>query len=293
MISISNIIEQHSFIFYLFVLSNSLFVGSFLNVVIFRLPKIIDYNFKRSSSCYLGLEFSGESSKYLTFNGRSYCASCGEMIPFWNNIPVLSWLILRGRSSCCNQPFSARYPAIEFITGAVSLAIFMCFDPHVAVFYCVAFWILLCIFMIDLDSFLIPDALSYPLLWIGLIYSATGFGVVSINQALFSVVGAYTAIWMLSLLLEKICGERAFIGGGDTKLIVASAAWMGVFSLPFVVAIGSIFTSIMFFAKKRSAVPSYVGEDSSRIIQFGPGLSFGFLMTLFFNEKLMAILNFG
>ncbi|PTH80128.1 prepilin peptidase [Aeromonas veronii] len=291
--NISYIIEQHSFIFYLFVLSNSLFVGSFLNVVIFRLPKIIDYEFKRSSSSYLGLEFQGESSRYRTFNGRSYCASCGQMIPFWNNIPVLSWIILRGRSSCCNQPFSVRYPVIEFITGAVSLAVFMSFEPHVAMFYCVAFWILLCIFMIDLDSFLIPDALSYPLLWMGLIYSATGFGVVSINQALFSVVGTYGAIWVLSLLLEKIYGEGAFIGGGDTKLIVASTAWMGVLSLPFVIAIGSIFTCVMFFAKKKSHVPSYVGVDSSKVIQFGPGLSFGFLIALFFNEKLMSILNFG
>lgn len=286
--------EQLGSIFYLLVLCNSLYVGGFLNVVIYRLPIMIHHDFKSEASQYLGIATDdSERSKYLTFGGRSYCPACGHMIPFWHIIPVVSWLLLRGKASCCGAPFSFRYPMVEFLTGIGSLLLFIAFDPLTASFFTLAYWLLICVFFIDMDSYLIPDSLSYPLLWIGLVFNSTSVGLVSVENAILGVIGSYVVLQGFGYLWRSLKKKPFFMGGGDIKMILAATAWIGLTMLPFLLLISSVYTMIFFLVRANTGKYLSANKDKCHLIQYGPGLAVAFLSCLVFHEQLTLFLNLG
>ncbi|MND12153.1 Type 4 prepilin-like proteins leader peptide-processing enzyme [compost metagenome] len=289
--------ESSPFFFYLYVLLNGLYVGGFLNVVIYRLPKILHHEWKGEAEQYLGVPSSKKSlssdARYLTFGGRSHCASCGSVIPFWHIIPVFSWAFLRGKAACCGSSFSIRYPLIEAITGLVTLGLFLAFDPAKAFYFSFAFYFLICIFFIDIENYLIPSVLSNPLMWLGLMFNCTNQGLIGLNNGVMSVISSYALIWVFTEIWKRLRKVDFVLGGGDVALITGSAAWIGLLGLPMMMLMASVFTIIFSVLKMNKEQPAFLENQRTKVIQFGPGLSLSFFISLVFYSQLGTIINAG
>src|SRR5690554_4312141 len=209
-----------------------LLVGSFLNVVIYRVPKML-HNEWHMQCCEL-LEQPQPAEAPKPFNlitPRSTCPHCGHGIKPWENIPVISYLLLRGRCSACRAGISARYPIIELATGLLSLVVIFHFGANMAGLTApLLTWALIALTMIDIDTQLLPDNITLPLLWLGLVVNA--FGVfTSLPNALWGAVAGYLSLWSIYWLFKLLTGKEG-MGYGDFKLLAALGAWMGWQMLP-------------------------------------------------------------
>ena len=209
-----------------------LLVGSFLNVVVYRFPRMLERQW--AAEC---AEFTGQPVKEDdTFNlvvPRSRCPHCGHQIRWYENIPVFSWLALRGRCSSCKAGISPRYPMVELLTGAF---FFLCgwrwgLTPQAAAWAAFAS-LLICLFLIDMDTQILPDDLNYALLWLGLLASSLGW-TVSLSSAVWGAALGYGVFWTIFQLFKLATGKEG-MGYGDFKLLAALGAWLGA---PYLVAI--------------------------------------------------------
>ena len=259
-----------------------LMIGSFLNVVIYRLPKMM----QRESDNYVASE-SGKSLPHTeNFNlivPRSACPHCGHQITAAENIPVLSYLFIRGQCTECKAPISIRYPLIELITGALSAGLIWHFGSGIAGLGSLVFcWFLIAMTMIDADTQLLPDDLTLPLLWCGLLINLHGT-FTPLNDAVIGAVAGYLALWLVYWGFKLLTGKEG-MGYGDFKLLAALGAWMGWSMLPAIILISSVVGAvvgiIMIMAKN-------LGRDTP--LPFGPYLAAAGLVTLIWGKQLTAL----
>ncbi len=256
-----------------------LLVGSFLNVVIYRIPAMM----QRESDNYVAVESGKEPPHTERFNlmvPRSRCGHCGHQITAMENIPVISWLALRGKCSACKAPIPARYPAIELFTAIVSGLLVWTFGSGAMGLATLLFaWLLIAMTFIDFDTQLLPDDLTYPLLWAGLLVNINGT-FVPLQDAVIGAAAGYLVLWAVYWLFKLVTGKEG-MGYGDFKLLAALGAWLGWAMLPTIILLSSVVgavvgISLILFAKR--------GRDKP--IPFGPYLAAAGLIALLYGEQL-------
>ncbi len=259
-------LSANAALFYGSTLVLGLLVGSFLNVVIHRLPKMLQADWQQQ--CAVLLEQEPPKQAILTLSKpNSTCPSCGHAIKPWENIPIISYLCLRGKCSQCKTPISIRYPLIEAVSGLLCLLVAYKFGANYTTLACLGFtWALIALTMIDADTQLLPDNITLPLLWAGLI--ANYFGLLTtLESALWGAVAGYLSLWSVYWLFKLITGKEG-MGYGDFKLLAALGAWLGWQMLPIVIllssVVGAIIGIIMMLIK---------GRDRNIPIPFGPYLA--------------------
>lgn len=241
---INALIINYPWFMYLVVGLFSLAVGSLLNVIIYRLPIILQEEWKEQCCELFHLEQRKEKIKLNLFLPRSFCPHCKAMVKAWQNIPLLSYILLRGRCYQCDSPISIRYPFVETLTTVLSLYASWHFGFTIQLLFALlAIWILISLVFIDLDHQLLPDSLTLGLLWIGLIANTQNV-FVSLDVAVLSCAGAYLALWLFINLFYLMTGKVG-MGHGDFKLFAAFGAWLGWMYLPLILLISSITGAII------------------------------------------------
>ena len=253
-----------------FVLSAALLgllVGSFLNVLIYRLPIMMQREWRAQALEYLECppEPVGERFNLLLPNSR--CPHCDHQIRSWENIPLVSWLALRGKCSSCRAPISSRYPLVELACGLLSgyVAWHFGFTWQAGAMLLLT-WGLLAMSMIDVDHQLLPDVLVLPLLWLGLILNNFGF-FVSLESALWGAVAGYLSLWSVYWLFKLVTGKEG-MGYGDFKLLAMLGAWGGWQVLPLTILLSSVVGAVL-----GSILLRVQRAESSTPIPFGPYLA--------------------
>jgi leader peptidase (prepilin peptidase)/N-methyltransferase len=258
----------------------SLMVGSFLNVVIYRLPIMMERSWKTEYQGYFEPEKPSEA-KQETFNlvkPDSTCPSCQHKIRAWENIPLISWLALKGKCSQCKNPISVRYPLVELATGLLSVSLAWYFGFGAAALSGVVFtWLLVAMIFIDLDKMLLPDQLTLPLLWFGLILSLNST-FVSSQDAILGAAAGYLSLWSLYWGFKLLTGKEG-MGYGDFKLLAALGAWVGWQHLPIVILLSSFVGAIV-----GISMLVLQGKDKGQAIPFGPYLATAGWITLLYGE---------
>jgi leader peptidase (prepilin peptidase)/N-methyltransferase len=242
-------------------------VGSFLNVVIHRLPLILERGWKQESADILGVKVDTGGHALSLSQPRSHCPHCKHVIRWYENVPVASYLVLRGRCASCTNRISPRYPLIEVITGALFGLIGWRFGPTpVALLWCAFAAVLVALAGIDWDTTLLPDNMTLPLLWAGLVASALGWSI-DLSQALWGAVWGYLSLWTVYWVFKLVTGKEG-MGFGDFKLLAAMGAWLGVKMLLPIVLAASLIGAIVGIAMKMSAA-----LREGRYVPFGPFLA--------------------
>jgi leader peptidase (prepilin peptidase)/N-methyltransferase len=270
-----------------------LMVGSFLNVVIYRLPIMMYGGWRKE--CIEFLELAPEAvplpksdrniplTEEEPFNlvlPLSRCPSCKAPVKPYQNIPVLSYLFLKGKCAHCGARISRRYPAIELLTAVLSAAVAWHFgDTPQTVFALLLTWSLIALTFIDIDHHLLPDSITLPMLWIGLILSLAGF----FTDAHSSIIGAaagYGSLWLVYHLFKLVTGKEG-MGFGDFKLLALFGAWLGWQSLPLIVLLSTLTGAVLGVA---SIV--FAKRDHSAPIPFGPYLAIAGWIALIWGETI-------
>lgn len=262
-------------------------VGSFLNVVIHRLPKMLDREWKAQCLEYLGTAAPqapqpAESAQpvYNLVVPRSGCPSCGHRITMLENIPILSYLFLRGRCSACGTRISMRYPIVEALTGVVSGYIAWRFGFTLAVMFALVFsWALIALTFIDADTQLLPDDITLPLMWIGLIANLGGT-FTDLNSAVLGALLGYLTLWAVYWCFKILTGKEG-MGYGDFKLLAALGAWLGWQMLPLIILLSATVGAVVGIVGILIA-----GREKGARIPYGPYLAAAGLIALLWGRNL-------
>ena len=238
-----------------------LLVGSFLNVVIYRLPEMMMRSWRHEAREILELPEEPDNEIFNLVTPRSRCPKCQHAIAWYENVPVVSWLALKGRCRGCATPISKRYPLIELVSGLLAgiCAWQFGYDGWL-VFTLAATWTLLAAAMIDADTTLLPDDLNYPLLWAGLLAALLGISPVSLPDAVIGAMAGYLSLWSVYWLFKLLTGKEG-MGYGDFKLLAALGAWVGWQYLPLIIllssVVGLVFAvgAMVFAGQKRTQIP--------------------------------------
>jgi leader peptidase (prepilin peptidase)/N-methyltransferase len=215
-----------------------LVVGSFLNVVIHRLPKMMEAQWAQDFADYRDEPAPDEVPLSLAYPG-SQCPHCNTKIKAWQNIPVVSYALLRGHCASCEAPISLRYPLVEMVTALTWVVCGLSFGVSTALAGALLLTaVLIALTAIDLDHQLLPDSLTLPLLWVGLLINMTGT-FTSLESALLGAVFGYLSLWSVYWLFKIITGNEG-MGYGDFKLLAALGAWFGLAALPTIVLLSSL-----------------------------------------------------
>jgi leader peptidase (prepilin peptidase) / N-methyltransferase len=256
-----------------------LLIGSFLNVVIHRLPKMMERDWKLQLSEANG-EAVVDAPSYNLLTPGSTCPHCGHAIRAWENIPLLSYALQAGKCSACRASISPRYPIVEAITGLLAALCVWKFGPTAAALGAFVFSAsLLALTCIDLDTFLLPDAITLPLLWIGLLFNLS-HTFTSLPSAVIGAMLGYLVLWSVYWLFKLVTGKEG-MGFGDFKLLAAIGAWLGWQMLPLTILASSLvgaFVGISLIVLRRQ------GRDTP--IPFGPYLAGAGLIGLFAGKEL-------
>lgn len=257
----------------------SLMVGSFLNVLIYRLPIMMERTWQAEYHSYFSPDTP--ASKVETFNlikPDSTCPQCQHKIRAWENIPLLSWLYLKGKCSQCHNRISMRYPLVELATGLASLWVAWHFGYSVSAFWAVLLtWLLIALIFIDIDKMLLPDQLTLPLLWLGLLFSLSN-PAVSSADAIVGAIAGYLSLWCVYWAFKLLTGKEG-MGYGDFKLLAALGAWLGWQYLPMVILLSSLVGAII-----GITMLSLQGKDKSQAIPFGPYLAVAGWIALLYGD---------
>jgi leader peptidase (prepilin peptidase)/N-methyltransferase len=262
-----------------------LLVGSFLNVVIYRFPKMLERQWAAECADFLGQPVKEETERFNLVVPRSRCPHCGHAIAWYENIPVISWLVLRGKCSECKNPISIRYPIVELVTGAF---FFLCGwrwgltlqAAAWAAFAC----LLICLFLIDMDTQILPDDLNYLLLWLGLLVAAAGW-TVPLASAVWGAALGYGVFWAIFQIFKLATGKEG-MGYGDFKLLAALGAWLGAPYLVAIILMSSIVGAVI------GIVLLLVGKLANKDIPmpFGPYLAGAGLLSLALSPAAVPLL---
>lgn len=257
-----------------------LLIGSFLNVVIYRLPKIMERQWALECAEMSGVPAQNAAAFNLMMP-RSRCSSCGHVITWYENIPVLSYLFLKGKCSVCGTKFGVRYPLVELVTGALF-------------FFCAWRWglswtglawggfgaALLTLALIDWDTTLLPDDITLPLLWAGLIVVVLGWNpAISLSQALWGAVAGYLSLWLVYWAFKLVTGKEG-MGYGDFKLFAALGAWFGWSALVPIILMASVIGALVGITMKFSS-----GLREGGYVPFGPFLAAAGLTAMVFGPQ--------
>lgn len=259
-----------------------LIVGSFLNVVIHRIPKMM----QRESDNYVAVE-SGQppphTDRYNLMLPHSHCSCCGHRITAMENIPVISYLLLRGKCRACQAPIAIRYPLVELLTGALSALLIWHFGSGWQGMATLVFaWLLIAMTFIDADTQMLPDDLTLPLLWLGLLVNLNGT-FVPLHDAVIGAAAGYLALWSVYWLFKLATGKEG-MGYGDFKLLAALGAWLGWTMLPTIILLASVVGAVVgicliVFARR--------GRDKP--IPFGPYLAAAGMIALLYGTPLSQL----
>ncbi len=258
-----------------------LVVGSFLNVVVHRLPKMLEWEWGDQARELLHVAVP-ERAPFNLVRPRSRCPACGHPIAVWQNLPVAGWFLLRGRCHYCHGRISARYPVIEALAAGLGLVVAGAWGYEWITLGWLGFtWSLIALAFIDLDTHLLPDQITLPLLWGGLAMAAV-FGYVTPVDAIAGAVVGYLALWTLYWAFRWATGREG-MGHGDFKLLAAIGAWLGWQALPSVILIASIgglaYAGIAILAKAMRR------QDP---LPFGPFLAAGGWLALVFRQEMTS-----
>jgi leader peptidase (prepilin peptidase) / N-methyltransferase len=262
-----------------------LIVGSLLNVVVHRLPIMLERAWRADAAEATGQLFAGDGlpERYNLWLPRSACPHCGHVLRAWENIPVLSWLALRGRCSHCHARVSARYPLIELAGAACAVLALAAFGPSgkalAAFALCAA---LIAASAIDLEHQMLYDEITQPLLWAGLIVNLWGT-FVALHTAVIGAIAGYLALWCVYWVFRLLRGVEG-MGYGDFKLLAALGAWLGWGALPQIVVIAAVGGAVV------GLVATWTGRMRfEEPLPFGPYLAAGALVTLFVGTPLYFV----
>jgi leader peptidase (prepilin peptidase)/N-methyltransferase len=266
-------------------------IGSFLNVVIHRLPLMMERGWKLEGAEVLGIPAPADvasAAPLSLMRPGSRCPQCGHAIRWFENIPLLSWLVLRGRCSACKTPISVRYPLVELATGGLFMLLAWQFGPQpVVLAWCAFVAVLLALTGIDWDTTLLPDSLTLPLLWGGLVAAAMGW-TLPLGTALWGAVLGYLSLWSVYWLFKLTTGKEG-MGAGDFKLLAALGAWLGWQMLLPIVLAASLIGAIVGIGLKLTG-----GLHEGRYVPFGPFLAGAALVVLFAgSERVMGWLGWA
>jgi len=257
-------------------------IGSFINVVVYRLPKKLyaefkaecDENAEPPKNGWFGLEY--------LITPSSTCPACGHKIRAWENIPIVGWFLLGGKCSNCKTAISKRYPAVEFLTALISIFVAQRFGVTEMTAWVLLFsWILIALTAIDLDEQLLPDQLTLPLLWLGLLFQMSA-GHLELSDSILGVIFGYGILSFIYHVFKMITGKEG-MGYGDFKLLGALGAWLGWQMIPLVLIFssvtGAIFGILLAIIAKR---------DRQTPMPFGPFLAAGGFIGMFWGDMLFA-----
>ena len=280
---ISSLLQENASFFISLSVFLGLIVGSFLNVVIYRLPKMMENEWHKNCLELQGKEIL-ESTKYTLANPRSACPNCGHKITAVENIPIISYLfLLRGKCSSCKSAISMRYPLIEALTGIlIGLVSWKFGYVSITPFAWAYVFALISLTFIDFDTQLLPDDITLPLLWLGLIFNLNN-GFTDIKSAVLGVIAGYLILWSIYWAFKLVTGKEG-MGYGDFKLLAAIGAWFGWQLLPAVILLSSVLgavigISLIVFTKRGREIP----------MPFGPFLAIGGIAALFLGPQLASL----
>jgi leader peptidase (prepilin peptidase)/N-methyltransferase len=273
-----------------------LLVGSFLNVAVYRLPIMMQREWKEECCKYLEIkntvpDSNETSAKFAVFNLQmpdSHCPLCNHKIRAWENVPVLSYLFLAGKCSKCKARISLRYPSVEFVCALLSALVAATFGATWLMGAVLLFtWALLVLALIDFDHQLLPDNITLPLLWLGLLVNTLDLGMgVSLRDAVLGAGAGYLVLWGFFWAFKLITGKDG-MGYGDFKLLAALGAWMGWQSLLPIVILSSLVGAIF-----GIAIIVFLGRDRTVPMPFGPYLAgAGFIMMIWGPQLIAFYMN--
>ncbi len=258
-----------------------LLVGSFLNVVIYRLPLQMQNAWRSDALDFLG--HSPEPAETVNlWTPASRCPSCKSPIKPWQNIPVFSYLLLRGRCPHCGEPISIQYPIVELLSGVICAGVIYYFGLNAAALLIIVFsWILIALTGIDLEHQLLPDSLTIPLMWLGLLVNISGV-FTDLTSAVIGAAAGYLALWSIYWLFKLVTGKEG-MGHGDFKLLAALGAWVGWQQLPLIIVmsslVGAILGTVILLAQRK-------GRGNP--IAFGPYLAIAGWIALLAGDRISA-----
>lgn len=259
-----------------------LLVGSFLNVVIHRLPRMLEREWREQCAALRG-EVMPAEGPYNLLLPPSSCAHCGYRLRWYENIPLLSYALLKGRCSACGQRIALRYPLVEAVSGLLAGYTAWHFGPGTqALSAVVLVWALVALTAIDLETQLLPDRITQPLTWAGLLVNWQGV-YVPLADALLGAVAGYLSLWLVYHAFRLATGKEG-MGYGDFKLLAALGAWLGWQMLPLIVLAASLLGALA-----GIALIGLIGHDRSRPIPFGPWLALAGLIALFWGDKIQRL----
>lgn len=268
---------------YAFYLIFGLLVGSFLNVVIYRLPKMLERDWQIDAAQVLGTasETDRVDTSFNLAQPRSQCPGCGTQVKAIDNIPIVSFVLLRGRCGQCQNPISLQYPAIELTTGLVTLFLIHHFGlSSAAVLACLLTYALIALSTIDYRTTLLPDSITLPFLWLGLLVNINGT-FTDLTSAVVGAMAGYLSLWSVYWGFKLLTGKDG-MGFGDFKLLGLLGAWLGWQMLPIIIILSSLAGAIIGLSLIA------LGRDKDHPIPFGPYLAIAGWTALIWGESLTA-----
>ena len=254
-------------------------IGSFLNVVIYRLPVMMERKWN-AECCELLDQPNTQTDKFNLSTPASRCPKCGHKIRAWENIPVFSWLFLKGKCSHCKTPISLRYPLVELTTGLLSLAVFLVFGPTAKMLSALMLtWAVIALTMIDFDTQLLPDDITLPLVWAGLLVNMQGLWI-PLDQAVLGAAFGYLSLWSIYWLFKLVTGKEG-MGYGDFKLLAALGAWLGPSQLPLIILLSSCVGAVI------GGVYAAIRKESAPFA-LGPYLAIAGLIAMFSGPEIVS-----
>ena len=264
-----------------------LLIGSFLNVVIYRLPKMLERQWAADCAAADGVAPEAPAEAFNLMVPHSRCQQCGHAIRWYENVPVLSYLFLRGRCASCKTRISPRYPVVELVTGLLfAWCVWRMPGQWAALAWCGFSAALLTLALIDWDTTLLPDDITLPLLWAGLLAAILGFTGVSLTNAVLGAVAGYLSLWGIYWLFKLTTGKEG-MGYGDFKLFAAFGAWFGWQALVPIILMASVIGVVVGLALKFNN-----GLREGGYVPFGPFLAgAGFTAMLFGADTILRVVG--
>lgn len=259
----------------------SLVIGSFLNVVIYRLPKMMENDWQQEYQAYFNADTAAAPTRFNLAVPRSACPACNAPVQARDNVPVLSWLLLKGKCRSCSAPISARYPVVEALTAVLSAVVAwkLGFGLAAAVIIFTT-WVLIALTFIDIDKMLLPDQLTLPLLWLALLFSLSDSAFVNPAQAIVGAAAGYLSLWSVYWLFKLLTGKEG-MGYGDFKLLAVFGALLGASQLPLIILLSSLVGAVV-----GITLLSVQGKDKATPIPFGPYIAAAGWIALLWGEQL-------
>jgi len=278
--------QQSSFAFYIFIGILSLMIGSFLNVVVYRLPKMMHNGWYLECREFLADELNNIPAKEIEHlslsKPDSTCPKCDHKIRFYENIPVISWLFLQGKCSQCKSNISIRYPLVESATAILSVVVAMKFGVSVeTLLLLILTWGLICLTLIDFDHMLLPDQIVMPLLWLGLLVNINNT-FVALDDAIIGAAVGYMSLFSVFWLFKLLTGKEG-MGHGDFKLFALFGAWVGWQLLPMLILMASVVGAVV-----GISLMLFKGHQREQAIPFGPYLAIAGWITILWGESIWS-----